>query len=277
MKRCIIVMLCVISIAAHASINESFDGAGTSIENTDFSTRLWPSLSGAKYNYRRGSLPEGLGAGNPLLPVSANSDKVLYLYDYSLAENRSETVYSDVIMDGYIGADVADSQYGWGNAEFHLRASDSRSSYSIGLYNRGDTSAVFSLRVRRDGLIAASFPGSVSEQFDVDLDNENYHVRASAIGNEIMGEIWRVTVENNQLVETPIDLLSAPGIQNQLVLYNSEFSSGYVSLDGRSGGLDGCGSMLGFDDITVIPEPATLSLIGLLVGGFVFIRRLFQH
>ena len=269
-KITLLLILSSLSVLPAVAFFEDFDSDGYTTLDTFF-----PNQQLSAHPSRRGVLTSFGVPSNPLLPVSAYTDKVLYFkhnYPYSsYARCFSNDSYDNVIVDGYVGFGL-NREWGSIHVEIELRAevykeSYDVNSYSISLISNDYKNGIFVARVRRNGGIVAGYPGVTSQSFPVDLKNENYRIRAWAIGDTIGGAIWRVTVENGELVETPIDLDEAPGVQNELSFTNTEYSLGKIAL---FHGVGDNANYAAFDDITVTVNQPVYRFIRLDTGAHFF-------
>ena len=246
------------SVAAHAAaFVENFDEAGTTWANTRFSNII-PSGGGT---FERQSLSTALGAPNtsPVLPVNAGGDLEGRYYEASLAITSSYAVttgtFTDATIDGYFGFGIVVA-FGAPSMGLLLRESGN-SSFPVNSYlatlGLGGPIAPFSNSGNFSIQRITNGVGQVlatSGNFGTTQANSNYHLTFSAIGSTLTASVSQVRVVEGALVETPITLLTATDFG---------LTSGAAGVSAFARGQQS----IFFDDISVVPEPASAALLGL--------------
>lgn len=258
------------SVAAHAAaFVENFDEAGTTWANTRFSNII-PSGGGT---FERQSLSTALGAPNtsPALPVNAGGDLEGRYYEATLAATSSYAVtansFTDATIDGYLGYGVVTS-FGAPSMGFVLRESGNSialvNGYSARIGISGpipNYSSSGALTISRivNGVVTSANIFATSLAFGMNEATENYHLTFSAIGSTLTASVFRIQAVGGALVETPIDLQSAAGVQSSITATDSALTSGAAGLNAFVRG----SQSIFYDDISVVPEPASAALLGL--------------
>lgn len=298
---------CVVWSSQYAAgaVLETFDQGGSDLSSSRFAT-VFTSGGGT---FAREALGPSSGAPNtaPPLPVSRGGDKELRYFEdlnidvaatsgWAVTPARPENILENATIDGYIGA-FGDLDAGFvlnfagtvpgavGDtrgylAGFRVLTDPSIAYLGFGRLEHGVTTEISTVAGNR-----------ISQPFPIDLEHENYHLSFTANGGELTASLWRVMVVGGAVVEEPIDLLAAAGVQNTMsatdgrLMWNPDFDPSdpdtflipdptyEVFADGRAGlrAFARNGDEVYFDDVSIatVPEPtsAVLLLSALLVGG----------
>ncbi len=229
---------------------ESFDEVGSSWSNTFFPNE---QIFGDGI-FVREALGPGLGAPttNPPLPINQGGDKEGRYFEQTLAGTHcttfSEEVLCDVLVDGYLAIGFPDP-FGGRNVGFILRSGSTPlpTAYVAEIAHNSGTTARLHISLMCNHLIHASTVLASSEPFPVDLSNENYRLAFRAAGTQLTAELWRVSVSGGSILEEPIDLLAASGIQNVLSATDGTLVQGSVGVFAFARG----DNSVFFDDVQV--------------------------
>ena len=236
---------------------ENFDEPGATWANTSFSTII-PSGGGT---FERQALSTALGAPNttPALPVNSGGDLEGRYYEAATAPTWSFAVttgsFTDATIDGYFGFGVV-VPFGVPSMGLLLRESG-KSTASVngylatmglgGAISPFANSGSFSIQRITNGIGQLL---ATSGNFGTNQANSNYHLRFSANGSALTASVSQLQVIGGALVEVPISVLTAT---------DSGLTSGAAGVSAFARGQQS----IFFDDISVVPEPASGGLLGL--------------
>jgi hypothetical protein len=228
---------------------EDFDQAGSTWADTLFPAQL--GLGGA---FVREPLGAGLGAPDtdPPLPINQGGDKEGRYFEQTFAPtgaiSTSLDVHCDVRIEGYVGIGFPDP-FGGRSVGFLLRGGYTpwSTAYSATLNHNGGTTATLDLSFQCNGIITPSTVLASSQPITIDPFHENYRLTFTAVGNQLVAELARVFVSGGVVVEEPIDLLAAPGVQSQLVATDGRLVAGFVGVNAFARG----GNSVFYDDVQV--------------------------
>jgi hypothetical protein len=252
--------------AAAQSFFESFDGEGSSLQNTLFSDVF--SLGGA--TFQRESLTAVPGAPNtdPALPINQAGDKELryfekdapaYYHSVILTAPLSENTFLNGSIDGYVGFGLG-SGFGSRQAGLILRATTPDDYWLAYLGANMSLTGGASLRI---SLVSGGIVGwSEGVTFaDLDFTRHAYRLHFEASGAMLTTSLYEQGVQAGLLTERLIADIS---------------SVDHSPLPGRAGlyaFVRGDNSVL-FDDITLtIPEPGIPALLLLAIALSTCVRR----
>jgi len=224
---------------------ETFDDGGT-----DFSQTRLPDLQlSGDGTFEQAALTTGQGAPNtsPNLPVNAAGDfEGRYFEDgvstapslaltEDVAQNAVEHVHLECIVGiGSTGAGA--SSAGLVARVSGVQAADDYDAYVLYLYHDSGNEAQLILGRIRDGVIDQNDAYAISDDFTVDLSEENYRLEFDVRGNTLMGRIWRQETTGGFIEENPIDLDDANGNQYVLTATDTELWSGRVGFRAEAHG-----------------------------------------
>jgi hypothetical protein len=264
----------VVNFQGQNTFFENFDEQGQSWTNTIF-TSVFHAQNSASFT--REPVGNELKAPNttPPLPINQGGDKEAHFANRECYITMPGE-FTDVVIDGYIAL-CAPSVENSGEVAGRFVAreswtgSTSNNAYQAEIMGATAYQGVLFIERVNGGVTRPEDMLFTSQWFPADFmtGTENYHMRFSAIGNSLTAELWTVRVVNGILTEIPVDLLSAGGTQNKATVFDSTYTSGQVGLAAFVGTPY---TALYMDDITitVVPEPATLLLLGL---GAIFLRK----
>ncbi|MEM6457514.1 MAG: hypothetical protein AAF772_20670, partial [Acidobacteriota bacterium] len=186
---------------------------------------------------------DGVPASVPSLPVAQDGDAELVLMEnvggiaggsFALTANTVDETYGDVWVSAVVGMGFQ-TAFGSRAAGLMVRAETATvqlsdlTAYGAQLNHNNVNTATVSLLRFQNGIGTAV---RVSALFDFDPPTENVRLRLSAVGDQLTVQASRLTVEDGVVVERPIDLDDAPGLQDGMAVRDSSFAVGRVGVRG---------------------------------------------